>query len=153
MDRKSSSSNQTLSPSSTSPQPDVAWQFVVFSNPHSAMTERNRQRVRSHAMRHYHRQTRDSRVRGIRPLREDEVELDVSPLLQRSVQNTTQASHTKTDDTEGCRPDIEVVSQSLTTNLGSGRSDPFFQYPIRMGRREHELYDHRELHRFAQRFI
>ncbi|ORY05156.1 hypothetical protein BCR34DRAFT_48449 [Clohesyomyces aquaticus] len=106
------------------------------------MAERNRQRVRSHAMRHYHRQALDSRTQGTRPLRENEFELNVSPLLRPSEESAAQASHSNTGDTVECWPNTNAASQTLNTNPGSSFTDPFFQYPIMMGRREHELYEH-----------
>ena len=143
-----SPSNQTSSTSSSSQPRNSAWQFLVFSNPHAAKTNENRQRVRSHATRHYHRRTRDSMAQGIRRLREDEFELDVSPLLQRPIENAVHSLYAETDDAEERWPNTEISSPEPFADLGSGRSDPFFQYPIRMGCRENELYDHRKCYCF-----
>jgi hypothetical protein len=142
MNEETSFSDQTLVPLPVSSQAGSTWQFVVFDSPQTAMTERNRRQVRSHVMRRHHRRSRDLNVRGLRPLRENEVE------LQWSAQDTVEPLQDKTDDTEGYWPHIPTEFHSFTANLGTGRSDPFFLSSIRMGRREHELYDHREFHNF-----
>jgi hypothetical protein len=92
-------------------------------------------------------------TRGTRTLRENEFEIDVSPLLQQPIQNTVYPSYSETDNTQEQWSNAKVPSPRSFGNLGSGRSDPFFQYPIRMGRRENELYDHRECHHLVTSFI
>jgi hypothetical protein len=143
MNKETSLSDQTLVPLPVSSQAGSTWQFIVFDSPQTAMTEQNRQQVRSHVMRRHHRRSRVLNVRGLRPLRENEVE------LQWCAQNTAEALPTRTNDTEGYRLDISNEFHSFTMNLGSGRSDPFFRSSITMGHREHELYDHRKFHNSA----
>jgi hypothetical protein len=94
-------------------------------------------------MRQHHQQSRDLNARGLRRLRENEVE------LRWSAQNTKEALHAKEDDSKGYWQDIATAFHSFPTSLGSGRSDPFFRSPFKMGRREHELYDHRESRKSA----
>jgi hypothetical protein len=88
-------------------------------------------------------------ARGTRTLRGDEFELDVSSLVQQPIQNRIHSSYAETDDTVEQWPNTEVSSPDRLVTLGSGRLDPFFQYPIIMGRRENELYDHRKLYCFV----
>jgi len=99
-------------------------------------------------MRHVHQQSRDLRVKGKRPMRTNEIELDISPLLRQSGQDVRNAMGT-TDGNEttaaGALIHLEKITPSPLTILGATRMDPFFQSPIRMGLREYELYDHREL--------
>jgi hypothetical protein len=83
---RSHRSNQQRMPTQSSAQ----LEFITYTNPHMATAISNRQRVRSQAMRHVHRQSRASRASGIRGVRRNEIELDVSPLLQGPVQNPRQ---------------------------------------------------------------
>ena len=69
--------------------------------------------------------------------RRNEIELDITPLLQRAAEQQCKASAAEQNGT-----DHEAGPLSLTTPLGISRFDPFFQYPISMSRRERELYDH-----------
>jgi hypothetical protein len=93
-------------------------EFITFTNPESAKSSSNRQRVRSQAMRAYHRSS-DTPRRS-----KNVVELDISPLLLRD--QIEQPQHTA----------------GPVTALDATRMDPFFQYPIEMGHRERELYTH-----------
>jgi hypothetical protein len=130
---------ETLPGSRDSRQPrssERRLEFITFTNPEMARTRANQQRVRSQAMRDFHRRSDAPRRRR------NEIELDIGPLLQRSAQN---------DET---LLDVEQsgdhqASSSLITALNISRLEPFFQYPIRMGYRERELYDHRTLTRFS----
>jgi hypothetical protein len=102
-----SSSNQNLE-SPQSPHRTEVWQFVVNNDPQAAKSEQSRRRVRSHAMRHYHQRVRSLVTRGIRPLRQRELELDVTPLLESSIRNPIGMAtredelfgHRKMDDTK-----------------------------------------------------
>ena len=138
-------SNQQRMPTQSSAQ----LEFITYTNPHMATAISNRQRVRSQAMRHVHRQSRASRASEIRGVRRNEIELNVSPLLQGPVRNPGQALETEQIETEQsetdrARPGVGEISQSPVTFLSISRTDPFFQYPIIMGHRENELYNHRE---------
>ena len=117
-------------------------EFITFTNPDSARSAANQHRIRSQAMRDFHRRA-DAPKR-----RRNEIELDITPLLQRSAQHDTrlvevdqdQESHQSLPHGE----DVGVVSLAPATTLCYSRMDPFFQYPIKMGHRERELYDHRK---------
>jgi hypothetical protein len=112
-------------------------EFITFTNPDSSRSAANQHRIRSQAMRDFHRRA-DAPKR-----RKNEIELDITPLLQQSAQNEAeqdQESHQALSHAE----DTGTVSLAPATNLCYSRMDPFFQYPIRMGRRERELYDHRK---------
>ena len=137
---RSHCSNQQRIPT----QSNAQLEFITYNNPHMATAISNRQRVRSQAMRHVHRQSRASRASGIRGVRRNEIELDISPLLQGPARNPGQALETEQSETDRARPGVGEISQSPVTFLSVSRTDPFFQYPIRMGHREHELYNHRE---------
>ena len=93
-------------------------EFINYTDPQSAKSASNRQRVRSQAMRAYHRRA-DAPKRS-----KNEIELDISPLLQRQQRE----------------PEHQMTSP--LDMLDASRMDPFFNYPIEMGYRERELYTH-----------
>ena len=117
-------------------------EFITFTNPDSSRSAANQHRIRSQAMRDFHRRA-DAPKR-----RRNEIELDVTPLLQQSAQNDVRLQEVEHDQeshqTLSHAEDTGTVSLTPATTLGYGRMDPFFQYPITMGRRESELYDHRK---------
>jgi len=83
---------------------------------------------------------RDFHGRGEAPRRRrNEIELDITPLLQRAAEQQGTASAAGQNGT-----DQESGPSSLITPLGISRFDPFFQCPISMNLRERELYDHSE---------
>jgi hypothetical protein len=84
-------------------------------------------------------------------VRRNGIELDVSPLLQGLARNFGQALETEQSETVRARPGGGQNSQSPVTFLSVSRIDLFFQYPIKMGHREHELYNHREQKRLFER--
>jgi hypothetical protein len=90
-------------------------------------------------MRDFHRRSKGPRRR------KNEIELDVTPLLQRTTGQydgvALNDGHNEPNQAQNLE---EGVCLNLVTTLGASRLDPFFQYPIRMGSRERELYDHRE---------
>jgi hypothetical protein len=96
-------------------------EFITFTDPGSFRSASNRQRVRSQVMRDFH--TRSDAPKR----RKNEIELDISPLLRAQPQAATQS--------------VPPVPAPRTI-LDVSRMDPFFQYPIEMGRRERELYNH-----------
>lgn len=123
-------------------------EFITFTSPESARDAANQQLVRRHAMRDYHRRTDRPR------LRKNEIELDVTPLLERSaamalasagssaVWGQAQAGLSGTS-AAGEETGEEIQrSANLVTVPGASRVDPFFQYPVEMGHRERELCDH-----------
>jgi hypothetical protein len=91
MNTRDPSSNQDFTSTQSTQRTDT-WQFVVINHPHAARSEQSRRRVRSHAMRYYHQQSRDLMTRGIRPLRQRELELDIAPLLERPIQYPTRTA-------------------------------------------------------------
>jgi hypothetical protein len=108
-----------------------SFEFITFTDPETARTGDNRRRVRSQAMRHVHR-------RSAPRVGRNEIELDITPLLQASHRDPgTLRIHQAEFSDQGS-------SQDLLTILDASRLDPFFQYPIPMGNRERQLYDHRE---------
>lgn len=126
-------------------------EFITFTNPESARDAANQQLVRRHAMRDYHNRRTD------RPRRKNEIELDITPLLERSAAmaamaagaaraiapwDQVQARSSGTSREEG--DEIQQRPPSPATVLGASRVDPFFRYPIQMGLRERELYNHRK---------
>ena len=125
-------------------QSDAQLEFITYTNPNTAATASNRQRVRSQAMRHVHQQSRTSRASGIRGARRNEIELDISPLLEVTVGNYEQVIATEDDETHQAESSIHEIPPGPATTLSISRADPFFQYPIGMGHRELELYDHCE---------
>ena len=121
---------------------DRPLEFITFTDPDGARSAANQHRIRSQAMRDFHRRA-DAPKR-----RRNEIELDVTPLLQQSVQNDARLLEAD-DDQESHQAlpygeDTGSVSLTPTTSLCYSRMDPFFQYPIKMDRRERELYDHRK---------
>jgi hypothetical protein len=96
-------------------------EFITFTNPESSRSVSNRQRVRSQAMKDFHSRS-DAPKR-----RNNEIELDITPLLRAQHQPVSQR---------------EVEIPGVRTILDVSRMDPFFQYPIEMGHRERELYNH-----------
>ena len=115
-------------------------EFITFNNPNAARTDSNKQRVRSQAMRDFHRRSTGQKRR------KNEIELDVTPLLQGSApQFEGEVSNKANYESNQARRLDDGSSSSLVTTLSVSRLDPFFQYPIRMGHRERELYDHRKL--------
>jgi hypothetical protein len=75
--------------------------------------------------------------------RRNEIELDITPLLQQSTRNDArllEAVH----DQDSHQPLAHGENAGVVTTLCYSRMDPFFQYPIEMGHRERELYDHRK---------
>jgi len=121
---------------------DRPLEFITFTNPDSARSAANQHRIRSQAMRDFHRRA-DAPKR-----RRNEIELDITPLLQRSAQNDTRLLEVGDGQGSFQAPthgeDTSIASLSPVTALSVSRMDPFFQYPIKMGLRERELYDHRK---------
>lgn len=142
MDDKRSLAHRPVGPSAHTPGPQGAWKFVTLSHPLSAKTESNRRRVRSHATRHYHQQTRALKEQGRRLLRQDEIEIDVTALLPRS---TAIANNHRTGVVETVSDVPHQHHHRLTASPGFGRIDPFFKPPIQMHYGEYELCDHRRL--------
>lgn len=127
---------------------DRPLEFITFTDPDSARSAANQHRVRSQAMRDFHRRA-DAPKR-----RRNEIELDITPLLQQSTQNDSsllEAQHNQ-DSHQGIAygEDTGAVALAPVTTLCYSRVDPFFQYPIKMGHRERELYDHRKLSSSSQ---
>jgi hypothetical protein len=119
-------------PSHPQPPPGKVLEFITFTNPDVAKNARNRQLVRRQAMRDFHGRLDDSRRRR------NEHGLTIIPSRQMDLQSQEailESSQHRTN--EG------VIVPNLVNNLGVSRVDPFFQYPVRMGHRERELYDHR----------
>jgi hypothetical protein len=85
-------------------------------------------------MRHYHGQSSPPARR-----RRNEIELDISPLLQRSAR----PGLVQQDKAAQIQPDLADSSPSNITYLDATRLDPLFQYPIEMSVRQRELCDHR----------
>jgi hypothetical protein len=128
MEEESPESSHRLAPQS---QDGESLEFITFTDPETARTGDNRRRVRSQAMRHVHR-------RSAPRVNKNEIELDITPLLQASHRNPgTLGTHQAESSSQGS-------SQDLLTILDASRLDPFFQYPIPMVNRERQLYDHRE---------
>jgi len=115
------------------------WQFVTFNHPLNAKTESNRRRVRSHATRHYHQQSRALSFGGHRALRKDEVEVDITPLLTQSV------SHSDALEVEEQEVGLALQHQLPHISPGSDLFDPFFSPPVQMSHGDFELYHHRKL--------
>lgn len=120
---------------------DRPLEFITFSDPDSARSAANQHRIRSQAMRDFHRRAPKRR--------RNEIELDITPLLpQSATRNDTrllEAEHNQEPHQElAYGEDAGAVSLSPVTALRCSRMDPFFQYPITMGRQERELYDHRK---------
>lgn len=109
-------------------------EFITFTNPEQARTATIRQRVRSQAMRDVH-----GRVEVPLRRRKNEIELDITPLLQTPAQDRWAGWNA-----EQSRAADEWTTPSVITPLGVSRVDPFFQYPIIMNHRERELCDHRK---------
>jgi hypothetical protein len=131
----------TMSYSHHSSQPrrsERTLEFITFTSPASAKSATNQRRVRSQAMRHFHRESDSSKHR------KNEIELDVTPLLQQPAAHYDGVTlNGLTEPSQAVQFDEEPIF-SLVTALDASRLDPFFQYPIRMGLRERELYDHRK---------
>jgi hypothetical protein len=122
--------------------PGKPFEFITFTSPEGASSAENQQRVRSQAMRDYHRRA-DAPKR-----RKNEIELDISSLLEQSSQqarDTADVEHSEAELAEPCNEEEMLPLPSLETSLSVSRVDPFFQYPIAMGHRERELYDHGKL--------
>jgi len=122
---------------------DRPLEFITFSDPDSARSAANQHRIRSQVMRDFHRRA-DAPKR-----RRNEIELDVTPLLRQSATRNDprllEAEHNQESHQElAYGEDTGTVSVSPVTTLRYSRMDPFFQYPITMGRQERELYDHRK---------
>lgn len=128
--------------STQTPGSQAAWKFLTFSHPLNAKTESNRRRVRSHATRHHHQQTRALKEQGCRLLRQDEIEIDVTTLLPQPTPNT---DNRETGVVEIASEVLYQPHQQLTASPGFGRFDPFFNPPIQMHYGEYELCDHRGL--------
>ncbi|KAH8803671.1 hypothetical protein F5884DRAFT_511447 [Xylogone sp. PMI_703] len=108
------------------------FQFLTFTNLSQTAHPETRRRVRSHAM---HRVQRSLRAR--RQERNETIVLNISPLME--------ASSSSQQSLQGQELGTSLVSLRSTphpSDLGSGRSDPFKQYPIDMDLRTHELFDH-----------
>ncbi|KAF2095416.1 hypothetical protein NA57DRAFT_79143 [Rhizodiscina lignyota] len=105
-------------------------EFITYTNPNMARSAANRQRVRSQAMRDFHGRSE------LPKRRKNEIELDISPLLQRTAESNGRTSSAER------KAEGEATPPSPTTPLSVSRLDPFFKYPVSMGHRERELYDH-----------
>jgi hypothetical protein len=102
-----------------------SFEFITFTNPGMTKTATNQ-------WRDFHRRS------DILRRRKNEIEVDISPLLKKSVQSTN-GGVWDAEQSGACQ-----ARTSLFTFLGASHLDPFVQYPIEMGYRERELYDHRE---------
>jgi hypothetical protein len=132
MDRETPTSSPATSQGS---QRERSLEFITFTNPEMVRTATARRRVRSLAMREVHRRPASERRRR------NEIELDISSLPLRATTDTQ--THATTEQSMALFE--TAVSSTLPNALSASRLDPFFQYPITMGRRERELYDHRQL--------
>jgi hypothetical protein len=110
------------------PAQDVSFQFLNFSNFNDTKAKETKSRVRSHVMHGVHQ----SKKGGKRSKPGGSIDLDTSALLHLETQATQQ-------HLEAIPPAATVAGPS---RLGSGRNDPFQQYPIEMNQRTLELYDH-----------
>jgi hypothetical protein len=113
-------------------------EFITFTNPEMARSTTNQQRVRSQVMRDFHRRS------GVPRRRRNEIELDITPLLERSAQATGTILAVEQSELYEPQRANEEMPLSLITSLGASRLDPFVQYPMRIGVRERELYCHRK---------
>jgi len=120
-------------------------EFITFNNPESARTSANQQLVRRHAMRDYHRRTDRPR------LRKNEIELDITPLLERSAgmyfepggpssfsENTGLIGLNEIE--QQTTEEIELEPYCFNTVLGASHIDPLLQYQEEIGEHERELY-------------
>lgn len=98
--------------------------FLTFTDFAQTTKPETKRQVRSHVMSRVQKQFRD----GKREAKKNQIELVTSPLVQ-DVQGN--------DDQSG-----EGAVIPHPRDMGSGRSDPFAQYPIDMSIRTHELFDH-----------
>jgi len=104
-------------------------EFITFNDLQMAKSARNRQLVRSQAV-------RNSERRVVVPRRRTNTYEHVFALpLRKHEKEESEMKQNEVDE--------ERVSPSLVTVLDTSRFDPFFQYPIEMGYRERELTDHR----------
>lgn len=109
------------------------FRFLTFTNITQATSRDTRRRVRSHAMHRVQRSLRERREN------ERKVVLDISSLMQSG---DSQTSMQQNQSTELVQSYLHALSDPR--DLGSGRSDPFRQYPIEMDVRKRELFDHRK---------
>jgi hypothetical protein len=131
----SAESNRISWSSAPRTEPEVILEFITFDDPRIVRSGTNIRRIRSQAMRHVHRQ------QGTRATRPNEIELDISRLLPQymSVCHAELApENVESQARNGTRP------PSVMDALSSFRFDPFSHYPINMGLRQRQLYEHCE---------
>ena len=113
--------------------PSTTLEFITFTNPEIAKSRLNRRRVKSQAMRMTHKSRDTTKVRR------NEIELDITPLLQNPALQRRPPSD----------PALNMTAQgialpTLMTPLGTSLRDPFFRYPFSIRHRELELINHRK---------
>jgi len=122
-------------------------EFITFNNPESARSSANQQLVRRHAMRDYHRRTDRPR------LRKNEIELDVTPLLERSAALCFEHGGSSSisedmelmalDQTEqSTTEEIALEPYYFNTMLGESHIDHLLQYSEGTAEHEREPYTH-----------
>ncbi|KAL2796677.1 hypothetical protein BJX66DRAFT_335661 [Aspergillus keveii] len=110
----------------------MRFEFITVSGNNVAGDDTTRRRVRSHAMADYKRRT--TQPKGSK---NHTVELDVTPLLDGSLQSTNSVLHTARTE-QG----LMLRGPSPTSLLDTYRSDPFGTFPINGTHRSRQLWDH-----------
>ena len=102
--------------------PEQRFEFIAVTGKDSRTDAETRRRVHRHAQTNYRRK---------HPYRRPQttVDLDVTPLLKRSIEDSSNhtGGHTAADP---------------VTLLDSSRTDPFESFGLEGGRRAHRLWDH-----------
>ncbi|RFU24393.1 hypothetical protein B7463_g11947, partial [Scytalidium lignicola] len=109
------------------------FQFLTFTDFSQTTHPETKRRIRSHAM---HRVQRSLRAK--RQEKNVKFILDVSPLMD--IGSSSQSSAQQRQDYGMALSHFHATPHP--SDLGSGRVDPFKQYPIDMDLRMHELFDH-----------
>jgi hypothetical protein len=111
------------------------FEFITVSGNNVAGDDTTRRRVRSHAMVDYKRRSTQPKES-----QNHTIELDVTPLLDGSLQPTAAGLH-------AVDPEQSLVSRgpSPASLLDTYRSDPFGTFPINGTHRSRQLWDHSEL--------
>jgi hypothetical protein len=108
------------------------FEFVTFTSPEDERIASNRQLVRSQALRYYHRQRMNHSKKP------NEVELDISHLLESGSEAPGRIPAPEDEFP------VDDLNPILIRHSNLAEIDPFFQYPINMGVRDHALYHHRK---------
>lgn len=108
------------------------FEFVTHTGPDDERAAANRHTVRSYALRHYHKHRIHHRPK------KNEIELDVSHLLDKRFDGTAGTLTVEKDDSV-----IGTFDRVIGFPENRAAVDPFFHYPIDMGVRERALYYHR----------